>query len=189
MDGRNWTTTGRFNRLPFIPRSRCCLLGVLGVLGGSILFFPGCDKTAPSADGDATATNARGAAEPSVAQVDKELADSIAAKGTAEARDWLDPKHANHVMWKTWDKPEARKQVDAIYAAGATKVWAVDPVSIKDDDPAAGQIVAQFVVELPTDPAKRKAVFDWIANWEKEIEEDHPTKDVGQKYYEINLDL
>jgi hypothetical protein len=144
----------------------------------------GCDKpAAPDAEGSRS-TAAETENEPTPAQLDTEMAELMRAPDTTEARQWLDPKADKHMLWKTWDKPEARKQVEAIYTAGAKKVWVADPTDMN-----GVQVAAQLVIELPEDAKKRAAVFGWIHDWEEQIEDEKPTKDVGQKYYEINLDL
>ncbi len=151
------------------------------VLLGALLVVS-CDRGSTGTPG----TGETPAVEPirSRADIDKELAASIDTTGSMEARAWLNPANAKHVLWKTWDKPEARKQVDALYTAGAKRVVAIDPVEVN-----GARVVAQFVVELPDAPDARTKVFEWIKNFESEIEDEDPTKDVGQKFYEINLDL
>lgn len=152
------------------------------VLGALLVI--GCDRSSPTSSSTSGSQTDAEPKHPTPAQIDKELATTVTAPTAMEAREWLNPRHQKHILWKTWDKPEARKQVDALYTAGATKVVVVDPVDMNGTS-----VVAQFVVELPAAPAARAKVFEWIKAWESDIEDDEPTKDVGQKYYEINLDL
>jgi hypothetical protein len=158
-------------------RSTGFLIVVFVIVGG-------CGKKPASPEGSNSDGTPKVAQAPSVATLDQETAALLKDPSTTEALTWLNATGTpKHVIWKTWDTAEARKQVKAIYDAGATKVWAASPV--KTDE---AQVLAQFVIELPPDPVARKRVFAWIHTWEDQIDEDHPTKDAGQKYYEINLD-
>jgi hypothetical protein len=155
------------------------------LLLSAVLFVGGCGNNAsdgPAAQEDGTASVET---TPTVATIDQETASLLKDPLTTEALEWLNaPQGTKHVLWKTWDTAEARKQIKAIYDAGAPKVWAASPTEIK-----GSQVLAQFVIELPAEPKARQQIFAWIHQWEKEIDDDAPTKDQGQKYYEINLDL
>lgn len=158
------------------PWLRFVLLAMLSV---------GCDRP-PT---DATATNAADVPpvprQPTTMQIDSEIAQGLASPRTVEALAWLDPKFdKTHSIWKTTDKEEARELVRELYEAGAVKVWATDPTVVD-----GVQVLTQFVIDLPANPVRRQALFKWIDRWERRtLESDQRTKDVGQRYYEINLD-
>jgi hypothetical protein len=121
--------------------------------------------------------------------VDAEAAECLAKKDSiAEAKAWLAaPKHA---LWKG-DRKEITALVDDFYKAGAKEVYAVDIAK----EPGF-EIVAQFVVVLPTDPeARRKVLEVHNAFWKKYLDEDpDEVKDflvdeAGQRYLLLNFDL
>jgi hypothetical protein len=76
-----------------------------------------------------------------------------------------------------WTQTQALSQADRWQQQGAKQVLAF-----------GSRISMVAVIELPDDPAKRKALFDWQAQWHRE----HLTKvwtDVGQKYLMIRLGI
>jgi hypothetical protein len=104
----------------------------------------------------------------------------------AEARDWLDPKHANHVAWKV-NKKRMREMTDALYAAGAVKVYAVyDPA----DETVKVELCAELLVALPAGKAERQKVIAACNKIEQQVWGPDAAKatDVGQKFISLNLD-
>jgi hypothetical protein len=76
-----------------------------------------------------------------------------------------------------WTQTQALSQADRWQQQGAKQVLAF-----------GSRISLVVVIELPDDPAKRKVLFDWQAQWHRE----HMTKvwtDVGQKYLMIRLGI
>jgi hypothetical protein len=121
--------------------------------------------------------------------------DDLAAKDllddkphTAEAKEWLSPTYSNHMLWKV-DRKTITQLIDDLYAAGATKIWAVDINEAENK-----QLVATFVVELPTEKEKRTKVLD-VHNqfWKKSGGSEEDLADVlaaefGQKYIVLDFD-
>lgn len=134
----------------------------------------------------ANAVNATADAEPfdakkSALADDENVAQAIRANKAPEAREWLDPKHRNHVVFEMGNDG-ARKMVEEFYQRGAEQVVVLD---VDDFD---GQLVtAEFGVKLPSDPEKRKRCFELYA----QILGDDPnetTPDVGQTYLDVLVD-
>lgn len=172
----------------FLRRSVPLLL--LGIVMLAVVAPPGCDRS-NGAGGRSTATDGPPAPprRPTTRQVESEIVASLASPLTAEARGWLAEKFdETHVVWKRWDKDEAREQVAALYEAGAVKVWVADPTPVEKSPAEKTLVAVQFVIELPTDAKTRVALFEWIENWERDLEQDERTTDRNQRYYEINLD-
>lgn len=74
-----------------------------------------------------------------------------------------------------WSESQALSHADQWQQMGAKQVLAL-----------GSRLSMVAVIELPDDPAKRKALFDWQAEWHR----NHLTKvwtDVGQKYLMIRL--
>jgi hypothetical protein len=74
-----------------------------------------------------------------------------------------------------WTQTQALSQADRWQQQGAKQVLAF-----------GSRMSMVAVIELPDDPAKRKPIFDWQAQWHR----DHFVKvwpDVGQKYLMIRL--
>ena len=70
--------------------------------------------------------------------------------------EWLDAKHDKHIVWK-WNRKDALKAVNELYAAGAKQVWVVD---ITKTD-GGGEMASQFVTVLPTEkPAQEGLRLD-----------------------------
>jgi hypothetical protein len=102
----------------------------------------------------------------------------------AEARDWLDLRHKNHMMWKV-DRETTLKLVNDLYAAGAAIVHVV--ITPEPFGATGVQICGGLVVTLPTDRPARKKVFKVYKDfWEDH--EDYRVKDQGQKYLHVDLD-
>jgi hypothetical protein len=106
----------------------------------------------------------------------------------AEAKEWLSPTHDNHMLWKA-DRKTITQLINDLYDAGATKIWAVDINEAENK-----QLVATFVVELPTEKEKRTKVLD-VHNqfWKKSGGSDEDLADVlaaefGQKYLVLDFD-
>jgi hypothetical protein len=137
------------------------------------------------------ADEARSAKEAAAApEEDRNSEQVIAGKDkdeiAAEARDWLDPKHTNHAAWKI-DKKRMLEMTEALYAAGASKVYAV---SMRPDDTFKAEICAQLLVVLPSGKADREKVIDACQKIEKQVwgGDADKIRDVGQKYVRLNLD-
>jgi hypothetical protein len=104
---------------------------------------------------------------------DEDVAQLTRDKGATELREWMrqDPKH--FVLGLT--PAEALKCADAWYGMGAVKVSAF------------GKTTTDYLaIELPDDPAKRAALFDWENRYAAANRHDG-TKDEGQKYLLIRL--
>jgi hypothetical protein len=120
---------------------------------------------------------------------DKEAQDMLQDKAhLAEAKDWLSPAHKNHMLWKG-DRETITQLVNDLYDAGAPKVWAANI-----NEAGANQIVAVFVVELPTEKDKRAKVFGVHNNfWKKSGADQEDLKDLliaenGQKFIVLDFD-
>ncbi len=115
-----------------------------------------------------------------LAEMDKEVEQMIAQKGTAEARDWLDAaKYPNHSVMEM-SAENARAMVAGFYERGAEKVYVLDPTALGNS-----LVTAQFAVKLPKDAAARQKCLEWEAKYQ---EQDHPSPDHGQKYSLITTD-
>jgi len=145
-----------------------------------LLAFTGCNKSssAPTSSGNSSSTNTPAAA-PSQSQDDDDKAQTLIADKGVEAREWLNPSHANHVGFKM-SPATMLDWTNKFYAAGAAKVYCVDMQTIGNNE-----ICAMFVIEMPSDPAARKAVLKVSDNLN---EEDHPSLDNGEKYLIEALD-
>jgi hypothetical protein len=91
-----------------------------------------------------------------------------------EGREFLNANDARN-LGPTLTNRQSKGKVDRWYELGAVKVWAFN-----------GLTSAHIVLELPQDAAKRKGLFDWSAQWEKEKMQPIP-KDVGQKYIILHM--
>lgn len=111
------------------------------------------------------------------AQLDAELAADF-AKGP-EARAWLSQ---DNTAFFEISKEDALRLVDSLYSAGAVKVVIADNDRLTEESKV--EIAATVIAELPTEPAKRKAVFAVEKDWA----EFDPEKDIGQKYLQIVTD-
>ncbi len=158
---------------------------IVFVLAGLVIAPPGCDRPAVVADGETTDGSPLPVRKPTTRVLESEIVESLASPRTVEARQWLaSPKfETTKKLIKRWDADDASEAVEALYEAGAVKVSVADPVLVEKVE-----VAAQFVIELPTAPARREAIFEWIADWESDISSEDRTVDNGQRYYEINLD-
>jgi hypothetical protein len=103
---------------------------------------------------------------------DASLIQFLKNNSAQEAQHWLSESPDRLLTGMT--PSQARRFIDNLYTMGATKVY------------AAGGIACTWVVlELPDDPAKRKALFDWQHNWTNEFVK--PASDVGQHYLQAGL--
>jgi len=157
---------------------------------GFALSLSGCGTPTKSGSGVPANAVAEGSTdEPrSAADIDKEARELLAAKDeVAEARAWLTGDR--HMLWKG-DPPTIRKLIDDIYAAGAPTVQAVGIGSLGENDKEKVWICAMFVAELPKSGEARAKVFA-VENafWKAMEAGEYATKDVGQSYLIINLDL
>lgn len=114
-------------------------------------------------------------------EMDQFVEEELASNTHAEAREWCDPKHENHMGFEV-STSEMLRLANEMYDAGAVKVYVTGI-----DEFAKKQISASMAMELPTEAQSRKRVFAWEKKFAEEIGEE-PTRDVGQKYYFLALD-
>lgn len=152
-------------------------------LAGLLAVAFGCDEPdkpragEPGSDVETSESEAREQAE----GMDKFVEEELASNKHAEARDWCDPRHKTHMGFEV-STSEMLRLVNEMYAAGAAKVYVTGI-----DELAGRQISAAMAMELPTDPAARKKVFEWQHGFAQMID-DEPMQDFGQKYYYMALD-
>ena len=72
---------------------------------------------------------------------------------------------------------QARRYVDRLKEMGAVEVYGADR-----------HMTRYLVIELPTDPAQRKELFDYEHRWHTEMRQ-KPAQDVGQKYLKLSMRL
>jgi hypothetical protein len=113
------------------------------------------------------------AKDPNLKPGDAAVLTRIQEENGKEAREWLNASDS-HVLGG-WSKKQSLYHVDELYQMGAKKVYAFGA--------AYSMVIA---VELPDDPAKRKALFDWQKKWNLEIHV-KPDVDEGQKYLEVQM--
>jgi hypothetical protein len=98
---------------------------------------------------------------------DKMITEMIQGENGTEVKEWL--KANSRHMFFNMTEGQANGLADRLYAMGAVKVYAF------------GEVISRSIaVELPDDPVKRKALFDY--------EKEHngwrsKSKDVGQRYF------
>ena len=140
-----------------------------------IMFAAACGKQSGPGVPDGVASDLK-----EQAKLDDEVArEEIADPNHAEAREWL--RNPQHTVFEG-ERRRIVSLVDEFYAAGATKVYVTGIEKIMDSD-----VTATLVVELPSDKATRKKIFDVESAWQKEVG-DEPTPEVDQKYLRILLD-
>ena len=92
-----------------------------------------------------------------------------------EIHDWY--KEDESRMLGSWSEEQALTYADRWQKEGAKQVIAF-----------GSKMSLELVIELPDDPAQRKAIFDWQAQWHSEHFQKVWT-DVGQKYLMIRMGL
>ncbi|HEY1922689.1 MAG TPA: hypothetical protein VGG44_07970 [Tepidisphaeraceae bacterium] len=138
------------------------LLAVLGVVIGGAIF--GVKKFGGS----------RHPAGPQLGE-DADIQEKIDGEYCKEVHAWFEEDHSR--MMGPWSESQALSQADRWTQQGAKRVLAF-----------GSRMSLVAVIELPDDPAKRKQLFDWQADWH----ERHMQKvwtDVGQKYLMIRLGI
>ena len=83
--------------------------------------------------------------------------------------------HPSRTLGIKWTNNQSRNKINQWYSMGAVKVWTFN-----------SQLARYAFLELPQDPAKRAALFQWSATWEVEHGQPAP-KDVGQKYIILHM--
>jgi len=87
---------------------------------------------------------------------DAELKKLIETPGkVVDAREWLDEKNVNHQGAQTQTKDVLMKKVDALYDAGAKKVWVTDLSGVG----GKYEYCSSFIIEMPEDFEVRKKVL------------------------------
>jgi hypothetical protein len=136
------------------------LMGVLGVLiAGAILGikrFGGSPRAAGPQLGE-----------------DADIEEKIQGEFNKDVHAWFAEDHTR--MLGPWTESQALSQADRWRQQGAKRVLAF-----------GSRLSMVVVIELPDDPAERKQIFEWQANWHAQ----HMQKvwtDVGQKYLMIRL--
>ena len=107
-----------------------------------------------------------------IAKETDKAADDDLKQSKIDAKQWLaSDKHGTFEATKA----DVLKFTNDCLAAGATGVYVSGPEKLEDKE-----LVSSLYIELPTDAAKRKAIF---ALYNKVTEGDQdPEKDSGQKY-------
>jgi hypothetical protein len=142
----------------------------------------------PDASADATAIDAASTTgnssditlDPKTA-ADNDCQRLLGQPNSAEALAWLSADGVSRGV-SQWEKPEAVELVKAFYDAGAPKVWVVATEKID-----LTEVAAQFIVQLPADPAARAKVFEQDADFEANYGEDG-VDDIGQKFLHLTTD-
>lgn len=140
-----------------------------------------CEEELKTRSGDSEAGEALDQGRENAQEADKIAEEELSQPNHAEARDWCDPKHKDHVGFEV-STATMLQIANELYEAGAPKVYVTGI-----DEIGQVKISASMVAELPKDPAARKKVFAWQAKFAQEIDDD-PAPDVGQKYFFITLD-
>ncbi len=115
---------------------------------------------------------------------------------SAEAREWL--KDERHGTFEA-AKDQLKTLTEEFYSAGAATVYVTGITTIRpedfgrtpaDEEQAKGVDLSDvLVIELPEDPAKRKAVIELAAKYFDEwFDEVYDTEDYGQKYIQVSFD-
>ena len=112
-------------------------------------------------------------------------AQRLLSANKTEARQWLDSRNKSHVVWK-WNTDAALGAVNELYRAGAKEISVVDASKLE----RGGEMASRFVIELSTEPVRRRKLFAWIERWERDAQfaEEDLTKDIGQRYYVLDTD-
>jgi hypothetical protein len=147
------------------------MIVLLSIVGGLALLIGG-TVFALKFIGDATGG---GAATPLLGK-DAEALRLINEDSGVEAKQWIteDPSRR---MLGYMNQTQTLARIDQLYAAGAVKVYC-----------SGAAICLTATVELPTDPDKRKALFEWSKNWDERHLLPH-TPDVGQRFILVNVPI
>jgi hypothetical protein len=100
-----------------------------------------------------------------------------------EALSWLRAGGDKHTLGESASTSGSIRLLNAVYRAGATKVWAVQIDSYPDGSKNTGKLV----IELPQEPALRRQVFEWASRKSKAKGFGGIT-DEGQHYVFLMLD-
>jgi hypothetical protein len=117
-------------------------------------------------------SGSRRAAVPQLAE-DADIQEKIQDEYNKDVHAWFEEDHSR--MLGPWSESQALAQADRWKQQGAKQVLAF-----------GARLSMIVVIELPDDPAQRKQIFDWQADWHAR----HMQKiwtDVGQKYLMIRL--
>src|SRR5204863_8395865 len=104
---------------------------------------------------------------------DAAIVEQLNDENGTEARKWLGQNPSRMVMGLS--RKQAEYRVDELYRMGAKQVMCM-----------GGVVSTTLAVELPTDPAKRKELFDWAKKWHNEMGEKADV-DVGQNWLMIKM--
>jgi len=111
--------------------------------------------------------------DPALKPGDAAILSKIDDEHGKEAREWLNASDMH--MMGGWSKKQALYHVDELYQMGAKKIYAF-----------GNGYSMTIAIELPDDPAKRKAIFDWQTRWHSEMHI-KPDTDQGQRFIEIRM--
>ncbi len=140
-------------------------------------------EAAETPESRARANSDAGAA--ALAESDKGVDEDGEKVWKQDAREYYDfakyPKNRTFEMPPQW----AREFTAKIYAAGAPNVW-VTRISASEIGDTIINMSDDLLIVLPSDPAKRKAVFDIYNSTFEDEELKFP--DVGQKYIHFVAD-
>lgn len=118
-------------------------------------------------------------AGPSNDAIDAQTDEAIRTGQAVDASEWLKPEHKDHAGFKM-SKEQMLQIAQKFQAAGSKMVYMADIEKLNNV-----QISATMLVEMPDDPAARKAVLKVYDDVE---ENETPTKDEGQKSLRLSLD-
>ncbi len=98
-----------------------------------------------------------------------------------EVKEWLNASKSRGVFGLEWTREKTEKMVDRYYSEGVKKVVVFGEAIM----------TATLCVELPDEPAKRKAFIDYAENWRVDRHQTSKdrVKDVGQKYVFLDFQI
>jgi len=102
-----------------------------------------------------------------------DIEQKIADEYSKDVHAWFEEDHSR--ILGPWSESQALAQADRWHEQGAKRVLAF-----------GARLSMVVVIELPDDPAQRKQIFDWQADWHGRHDQKVWT-DVGQKYLMIRL--
>ena len=105
---------------------------------------------------------------PALKGEDAEVLEAFDQFGQTELKAWL--KENPRAMLMGMSRSQAEGLADRLYGLGAIRVVAF-----------GGVVSTAVAIQLPTDPAKRKAIFDWVRDRNRDMSFPFPP-DVGQNY-------